>query len=145
MHAFQVKGKWLLEFNGVIHDKDSLEKTPLGEQYFSGKMYTRSKEYSFWDLFNIMWSMKFFMTSCYDELIRADLSKQITDVGVPLYFFLGRHDYNAPVTLAEQYFRAIRAPEKKLIWFEHSAHYPFLEELEKFNNEVESIGQLAVQ
>ena len=141
MHAFQIKGKWLVEFNGVIHDKDSLEKTPLGEQYFSGEMYTHSKEYSFWDLFKIMWGMKFFLTSCYDEMIHADLSKQVTDVEVPLYFFLGRHDYNAPATLAEHYFQAIRAPEKKMIWFEHSAHYPFLEEPEKFNNEVVAIGQ----
>lgn len=141
MHAFQVKGKWLVEFDGVIYDKDSLKKTPLGEQYFSGEMYTNSNEYSFWDLFKIMWGMEFFLTSIYDELLHADLSKQITDVGVPLYFFLGRHDYNAPATLAEHYFQAIRAPEKKLIWFEHSSHYPFLEELEKFNSEVAAIGQ----
>jgi pimeloyl-ACP methyl ester carboxylesterase len=91
-----------------------------------------------------MWGMEFFMTYCYDELVRSDLSKQITDVGVPLYFFLGRHDCNAPATLAEQYFQAIKAPEKKLIWFEHSAHYPFLEEIEKFNYEVKAIGQLAL-
>jgi pimeloyl-ACP methyl ester carboxylesterase len=145
MHAFQVKGKWLQEFNGVIYDKDYLEKTPLGKQYFSGEMYTRSKEYSFWDLFKIMWGMEFFLTSIYDELLHADLSNQIKDVEVPLYFFLGRHDYNAPATLAERYFQAIRAPVKKLIWFEHSAHYPFLEEPEKFNSEVEAIGQLAGQ
>lgn len=145
MDVFRVKGKWLDEFNGVIYDKESLKITPLGEQYFSGKMYTRSKEYSFWDLFKIMWGMEFFLTSCYDELLHADLSKQITDVEVPLYFLLGRHDYNAPATLAELYFQAIRAPEKKLIWFDHSAHYPFLEEPEKFNSEVEAIGQRAGQ
>jgi hypothetical protein len=44
-------------------------------------------------------------------------------------------------TLSEHYFQAIRAPEKKLIWLEHSAHYPLLEEPEKFNSEVEAIGQ----
>ena len=60
-------------------------------------------------------------------------------MSVPLYFFLSRHDYHAPATLAEQYFQAIRAPEKKLIWFEHSAHYPFLGEVEKFNNEIKAI------
>ncbi len=141
MHAFQVKGEWLLEFGGLIYDKDGLKKTPIGKQYFSGEMYIHSKEYSFWDLFKIRWGMEFFLTSCYDELLHADLSKQITDVKVPLYFLLGRHDYNAPAMLAERYFQAIRAPEKKLIWFEHSAHYPFLEEPEKFNSEVEAIGQ----
>lgn len=145
MDAFQVKGTWLHEFNGMIHDKDKLKKTPLGQQFFSGKMYIHSKEYSFWDLFKIKWGMEFFLTSCYDELLHGDLSKQITDVGVPLYFLLGRFDYNAPATLAEGYFQAIRAPEKKLIWFEHSAHYPFLEEPEKFSRAVVTIGQRAGQ
>lgn len=145
MHAFQIKGKWLQEFNGVIYDKDNLEKTPLGKQYFSGKMYTDSKEYSLWDLYKIGWGMKFFMTSIYEELLQADLPNQIRDVAVPLYFLLGRHDYNAPATLAERYFQVIRAPEKKLIWFEHSAHFPFLEEPEKFNSEIEAVGQLAEQ
>lgn len=134
-----------MEFNGVIYDKERLEKTAIGDLFFSGKMYSRSKEYSFWDLFKIMWGMKFFITCCYDELCRSDLSKQITDVEVPLYFFLGRHDYNAPATLAEQYFQTIRAPKKQLVWFEHSAHYPFLEEIEKFNTEVKAIGKLAMQ
>ncbi len=86
MHAFQVKGKWLLEFNGVIYDKDRLEKTPLGKQYFSGEMYTHSTEYSFWDLFKIMWGMEFFLTSCYDELLHADLFQTDHRCGGPALF-----------------------------------------------------------
>jgi hypothetical protein len=66
MDVFRVKGKWLDEFNGVIYDKESLKQTPLGEQYFSGKMYTRSKEYSFWDLFkskSLMWVFRSIFSS----------------------------------------------------------------------------------
>lgn len=142
MHAFQVKGKWLQEFNGVIYDREFLEKTPLGKQFFSGEMYTQSTEYSLWDLFKIMWGMEFFLTSIYDELLEVNLSEQISEVNVPLFFFLGRHDYNAPASLAEIYFREIQAPVKKLVWFEQSAHYPFLEEADKFNSEVKAIGRL---
>ncbi|BHH82377.1 alpha/beta fold hydrolase [Desulforhopalus sp. 52FAK] len=145
MHSFKVKGKWLQEFNGVIHDKNNLKKTALGKQYFSGEMYTKSKEYSYWDLFKIMWGIKFFMTSIYEELLEADLSSQVTQVEVPVYFFLGRHDYNAPASLAEQYVQELRAPYKEMVWFEHSAHYPFLEEPEKFNKEVEAIGRRALE
>lgn len=144
IHTFKVKNKWLAEFDGIVHDKEGLKKTVLGEQFYSGKLYTRSKEYSFLDLFKIMFGMKFFITSCYDELQVADLSKQITEVQVPVYFFLGRSDYNAPAILAEQYFQTLEAPEKQLIWFEKSAHYPFLEEAEKFNREVENIRQWAM-
>jgi pimeloyl-ACP methyl ester carboxylesterase len=52
---------------------------------------------------------------------------------VPVFFLLGRHDRHIPSVLAEQYFRSIEAPLKRLIWFEHSAHNPPFEEPGKFN------------
>jgi pimeloyl-ACP methyl ester carboxylesterase len=35
--------------------------------------------------------------------------------------------------LADQYYQALKAPGKKLVWFEHSAHLLNAEEPEKFN------------
>jgi len=52
---------------------------------------------------------------------------------IPVYFFLGRHDYGVPAVVAEKYFEIIKAPKKELIWFEESAHFPCFEEAEKFN------------
>jgi esterase/lipase len=46
---------------------------------------------------------------------------------------LGKHDYEVPSVLAEQYFNIIEAPKKELIWFENSAHFANIEEKEKFN------------
>jgi pimeloyl-ACP methyl ester carboxylesterase len=31
------------------------------------------------------------------------------------------------------HFEALRAPSKKLVWFEHSGHEPFVDEPDKFN------------
>ena len=53
---------------------------------------------------------------------------------MPIYFALGRHDYEAPSILAEQYFKIIEAPKKEIIWFENSAHFANIEENKKFNN-----------
>jgi pimeloyl-ACP methyl ester carboxylesterase len=53
---------------------------------------------------------------------------------VPVYFCIGRHDFNTPFELAEKYFNALQAPKKELIWFERSAHSPCFEEPEKFCN-----------
>ena len=52
---------------------------------------------------------------------------------MPVYFFLGRHDYQIPSTLAERYLNDLEAPKKELVWFENSAHSPQYEEAAKFN------------
>jgi len=46
---------------------------------------------------------------------------------VPLYFFVGRHDYDTPAPLAEAYVSIVRG-EHAIVWFEDSAHFPFFEE-----------------
>ena len=52
----------------------------------------------------------------------------------PVYFFEGRHDYNTPWELVQEYYDKLDAPKgKTLIWFENSAHSPNLEEPERFS------------
>lgn len=58
---------------------------------------------------------------------------------VPVFFFLGRHDHTvtASAAMAERYFTALDAPRgKRLIWFEHSGHWPQLEEPQRFQTEL---------
>ncbi len=62
--------------------------------------------------------------------------ESVPEIEVPVYFFAGREDYNTPLELIEEYYNVIKAPEKRLIVFEHSAHTPFFSETEKFNNEI---------
>jgi pimeloyl-ACP methyl ester carboxylesterase len=60
--------------------------------------------------------------------IPGELMDAITEVKIPVYFFTGRYDYCDPFALTEQYFSTIRAPKKRMVWFEDSAHFPFYEE-----------------
>ncbi len=62
-----------------------------------------------------------------------DFPSSVTSVDIPVFFFAGRHDYDTPHELVAQYFPMILAPEKGLLWFERSAHFPFYEEPELFN------------
>ena len=55
------------------------------------------------------------------------------------FFFTGRYDYTDPFTLTEDYYSKIKAPEKRLVWFEQSAHFPFYEEPEKFAQEMRGV------
>ena len=62
-----------------------------------------------------------------------DFLNTAKSLDVPVYLLLGRHDYNCPSPLAEQWFANLNAPQKELIWFENSAHSPQWEEAELWN------------
>lgn len=67
------------------------------------------------------------MTTLWPRL--ADVSFQkVTKMDVPIVFLLGRHDYTVPSPVAADWFARVKAPSKKLVWLEHSAHMPMVEE-----------------
>ncbi len=51
---------------------------------------------------------------------------------VPMFFFLGALDYHTPTNLAKAYLEKIKAPYKKLVLFEDSAHAATNREKDKF-------------
>ena len=69
------------------------------------------------------------MATMIDEF---DLWELGPDFEVPVVFLLGRLDWQVPSVIAKRYFDAVKAPYKKFIWFEESAHSPPTEEKEKF-------------
>jgi pimeloyl-ACP methyl ester carboxylesterase len=68
----------------------------------------------------------------YPQLWDVDFRTQVTQLEVPVYFLLGRHDVNAPPVLAEEYLELLDAPHKELIWFERSGHNPWVTESAEF-------------
>lgn len=51
---------------------------------------------------------------------------------------MGRHDHvpSCANELVGEYCENIKAPKKNVIWFEESAHFPNLEEPDKFQKEL---------
>jgi pimeloyl-ACP methyl ester carboxylesterase len=72
----------------------------------------------------------------FQQLWEVDLRAQAPRLEVPVYFLIGRHDVNAPVFLAEEYFELLSAPHKELVWFERSGHTPWTSEPGKFVDEM---------
>jgi pimeloyl-ACP methyl ester carboxylesterase len=67
----------------------------------------------------------------WDDMLIKDLSKEVTELAIPVYFFSGVYDYTVNYTLAKDYFEKIQAPVKGFYTFEGSAHSPIFEEPEK--------------
>ena len=55
---------------------------------------------------------------------------------MPVFFFIGRHDVNAPPYLTAEYYQMLAAPFKELVWFEHSGHNPWVTEAAAFTDAV---------
>jgi pimeloyl-ACP methyl ester carboxylesterase len=95
-----------------------------------------SSEYGLIDKINYFRGIINTFNCVYQQLYDIDLASDYTDLSVPVYFFEGRHDLNAPIVLVEEYFSALNAPVKELVWFEHSGHSPWINESGKFIEEL---------
>jgi pimeloyl-ACP methyl ester carboxylesterase len=67
---------------------------------------------------------------------------EVESVNVPVFFFLGRHDYNTPSRLGTEYLSRLRAPLKSASWFEQSGHFPFFEEPAAFTQEMIRVNRI---
>ena len=94
-----------------------------------------ASEYGIGDSVNYMLGVMNTFNVVYPTLYEIDLREDYSKLEVPVYFFIGRHDINAPTNLAEDYYQILEAHKKELVWFEHSGHGPWLNETEKFVSE----------
>ncbi len=70
----------------------------------------------------------------WDTMLATDLSKQVPELDLPVYFFEGIYDYTCSYTEAKSYFEKLKAPLKGFYTFEQSAHSPLFEEPEKMQH-----------
>lgn len=95
-----------------------------------------SPEYGLLDKINFFRGIVNTYNHVYQQLYTIDLRTDYTKLAVPVYFFLGRYDINAPTVLVEEYERVLDAPDKGIVWFEHSGHSPWVNERDRFVEEV---------
>lgn len=124
----QVSEKWFFKLGLVLHGKKSW--MPF---LWTGLF---SPEYSLFDISKIPKGSSFSSMHMKYNAIERELLDEITEVDVPVYFFTGRHDLVTPYQLVEEYHEKIKALEKRLVWFENSAHFPFFEEPGRFTEEM---------
>lgn len=86
------------------------------------------KKYTLKDKLNALTQNKqrliFYYESSLEDIIKIE---------IPIYFIHGKEDLVINYNLTKEYFEKIKAPKKKFITFEKSAHFPQFEEAKKFN------------
>ena len=64
------------------------------------------------------------------------MKREAPDLSIPCIYILGRNDQIVLPQLSVEYYDLLRAPYKKLIWFEGCGHSMMYEQPEKFQQVV---------
>ncbi|MBV8251308.1 MAG: alpha/beta hydrolase [Chitinophaga sp.] len=99
-------------------------------QYFFSAPYL-SPEYAPEDVPAIDLGSMFTLGRVMDEFLATDFNG-VKEFPIPVLMFMGRHDYTTPNAPTDRWLKAVKAPYKKGIWFEHSSHLLPMEEPGKF-------------
>jgi pimeloyl-ACP methyl ester carboxylesterase len=100
-----------------------------------------SSEYSFSDAMNVQKGVTFTHRNFVYDGPPRPLDQSVHALKSPVYLFEGRRDVVAPTSCASRLFDEIAVPHKAWVWFERSAHFPFLEEPEKFQQELLRVAE----
>jgi pimeloyl-ACP methyl ester carboxylesterase len=96
------------------------------------RMILGAPESSLLDLRATLRAFRFSMESMWPEVSRLNLIEAVPALEMPVVLMLGRRDPWVPAETSAAYYEVLRAPSKKLVWFEESGHEPFVDEPSKF-------------
>jgi proline iminopeptidase len=115
--------KWSVALGGLAYGRNSFA--------WYGDLFELSPEYTAADLKAIDTGSKLSLGKLWPELAAFDFSA-ITDFKCPILLIEGRRDNTTPSVVAAAWLDKVKAPAKKLVWLEHSAHMTMLEEPGRF-------------
>jgi pimeloyl-ACP methyl ester carboxylesterase len=106
---------------GTTHDMASVI-TGIFLPVWRNRAYTVGEKIAIWR--GKAWSRSLL----WDKVLHTDLTIAVDRLDLPVYFWVGRHDYTTSYDLARDYFQRLSAPVKGFYTFENSAHSPLFEE-----------------
>lgn len=122
--------KWIYSYGGVVLSSGE-ERSYVDEKMI--KKIWKTPQYNFRNKVNIILHPYFSGRQLWEEMKDINLFQDAPVLEVPVYFLLGRYDQIVSSAIAAEYFDVLQAPKgKQLIWFDHSAHRPHIEEPDKF-------------
>jgi pimeloyl-ACP methyl ester carboxylesterase len=126
---FTTRARWVANFGGVT--ANATFNSQLRGLFLS---LVRSPDYSAAAIIRTLRGFNASLAALLPQLASTDLVRTLARLDVPLVMAQGRLDQVAPGEAAQRFHDSLTAPGKKLIWFERSAHTPYLEEPDKFRD-----------
>jgi pimeloyl-ACP methyl ester carboxylesterase len=121
---FRLQRRWLSHYHGEIHARESARRF-LPAALF-GREYTLATRLRWPDCFRRS------LETLLPDRLHVDLLSAIPRLEVPVLLFLGRHDWNTPPALVEEWAARLSAPHVELVWFEDAGHFLAIETPDAF-------------
>ncbi len=122
MQNLGTERRWLAHYGGYYW------RNNVGHE---GELNPFSPDYSAEELSTRDAAQGFSIQALWGELGAVDL-RQNSRFELPVFFIQGRHDTGTSAVLLDAWAKTIKAPSKKVIWFEDSAHMAYQEEPGRF-------------
>ncbi|KQY85678.1 alpha/beta fold hydrolase [Pelomonas sp. Root1444] len=118
-----VARKWVMAYGGLAAYRSDAN--------FYFRAARLSPYYEFEDRLAIDQGGQLSVPALLPDMRRVDHTR-IREVSFPMFMFLGRHDLTTPSAVIEAWMAQLKAPLKRIVWFEHSAHLAPHEEPGRF-------------
>jgi pimeloyl-ACP methyl ester carboxylesterase len=138
----------LMELNRNISHFGGVMRNAGFEQKIAMLGFLTSPEYSLSDGLSAISlnGMEFTISALWDEMEDIDIAQEIRSIEVPIYFFEGKFDMANPTVIVEDFYNSLENREDiHLVIFEGSAHFPMIEEREKYQDLLISIASKVLQ
>jgi len=110
------------QLNGVdipLSDAKAMLTFYRWETVFKGREFPEERLEEYLSFFQD-WESKWM--PLYREFYELELTTQLPKLDVPLFILQGDEDLTTRPEITKAYFESVRAPQKELIWFEHTGH-----------------------
>jgi len=122
--ALGIQRRWLNSYRGSIYATERARKA-LPAALFA-REYTLATRLRFLPCFQRS------IDQLWGGLDGFDTITQVPRLAVPVFLFTGRHDWNTPFALVEEWAAKLDAPLVEIVWFDDAGHFPPLEAPEAF-------------
>lgn len=111
--------KWSIHYGGLAAGRDN------ADFYFHAPRL--SPEYTPADIKAWDDGSGYTITTMFPQLSGVTFAN-VHRIDTPVVMLLGRQDWTTPSAIASTWMKALHAPSRRVLWFEHSAHLPMIEE-----------------
>lgn len=109
-----VQRRWLNRYDGSVYALDRAR--PALWSLLFGREYTLGTRLAYPGCFTGS------LDALWGEVEDIDFPTQMPRLEVPAFFFTGRHDWNTPYPLVEEWAATLTAPHVEIVWFEEAGH-----------------------
>jgi len=133
---FRLQRRWLSRYHG---DEFAVRRV---REFLPAKLFGR--EYTLGTRLAYQSNFDRSLEKLLADRLQVDLLSQVRRLEVPVFFFLGRQDFNTPTSLVEEWAARLQAPRVEIVWFENAGHFLAVEAPEEFQRRlVEKLLPLA--